>query len=450
MKTLLFLLIISAGVCSAQRYATDTQLANEAATRSTADAGKAGTSGQGVVAASFRTALGLATTQSPTWAGILSTPISGSTGSFTTLAASGTTSLALTTISSPTFPPLDVIRTTAGTSGIMGAAAFTAASTGDVIDGFGANISLGISDSGVARTGLGTIAVVRAGADNTGNLVLSTTQSGASVEGLRIINGKVLIGSAADAGVAKLQVTGNGSFTGTLSVAGQTQLGASQLATDANSAMSRKLVDHSRRRRYSYSINNFTGIVPESYLGGASILGSITKMQANSGLTLGGYATAKAGQFFTGSKGTDRDVVDFSKPLAITFDINSVSTAGAAGESRYLWPVATGYTNGRLTTKGLGFLLENNLIYGCTHDGTTHRMTTGITCGTGNKNHSLRAESNGAGSVDFYVNGVLLQTLAGPTGTQNSASVMAINVECTVAGFSQWVSIGQFTLEGDM
>lgn len=92
MKTL-SLLLISTAVCSAQRYATDAQLANEAAARIAADSGKAGTSGEGVTASSFRSALGLATTQSPTWAGIVNTPISGGSGSFTTLAAAGNVSL---------------------------------------------------------------------------------------------------------------------------------------------------------------------------------------------------------------------------------------------------------------------------------------------------------------------------------------------------------------------
>ncbi|GAA5120790.1 hypothetical protein JIN84_06020 [Luteolibacter yonseiensis] len=102
MKTL-SLLLLGTVACSAQRYATDTQLANEAAVRAAADSGKAGTSGEGVTASAFRTALGLGGGQSPTWAGILNTPISGGTGSFTTLAAGGNTTLGASSANTITF-----------------------------------------------------------------------------------------------------------------------------------------------------------------------------------------------------------------------------------------------------------------------------------------------------------------------------------------------------------
>lgn len=207
------------------------------------------------------------------------------------------------------------------------------------------------------------------------------------------------------------------------------------------------------RARTIYSISNFSGCQVASSGGGTASTAAPPTLAINCGTTLGGYYTAKIGYYLTVSPGLDRSTVNFAKPHAITFDSQISGTAGAAGESRYLWPVEAAYVNGRLNGKGMGFLVENGNIYGCAHDGTTHRITSSFVFNGGSgvaKNHSLRAESDGSGTVSFYVNGGFLGSLAGPVGTRGGVASAAVNVECLVAGQSQWASIAQITVEAEI
>jgi hypothetical protein len=192
-----------------------------------------------------------------------------------------------------------------------------------------------------------------------------------------------------------------------------------------------------------YEVTNFTGAVASAG-GGTGVTPGLLTCSANSSLTPGNYYTHKVGTFMGGSG--ERQTADFSKMIVLGFGIIVINTTGDS-ESRYLWPVATAYNNGRLTSKGFGFIHIGDKIYGCSHDGTTHRITTSfVTSPAGNTIHRCMAISNGSGSVEYFVDGTSIGSLTGPTGTQINANSVAINVECGAAEISQWAICQQLSL----
>ena len=93
--------------------------------------------------------------------------------------------------------PSDITRKTALTTGGITLGLFLAKSTGNMTDGFGPVIALNVQDDTSASITLATIGAVRAGADNTGDLIVSTTAAGSSSEKLRVTSGgdvKVIAG----------------------------------------------------------------------------------------------------------------------------------------------------------------------------------------------------------------------------------------------------------------
>jgi len=361
------------------------------------------------------------------------------TGAFTTLSASGTTTLGTTGVSGATFPPLESSRTTSTTTGILGTARFTAATTGDMVDGFGSQVSFSGSDTGGSGFTWAAIGGVRAGGDTTGDLFLSTNLSGSLTEAMRIkSNNNVLIGSSTDAGTGKLQVTGGGSFTGSVSagslsvsgtanlngaanIMGQAELSATQAANTDASAMTRVLVQEGiTKTRIVNAFSNFTGSTTTASGSGAVNLVS-GGFSVQCGGTTGGRASMVIGNYLNMSYG-NRSVIDFAKTHVM--EINLLGAFGGTpvlSKAYGIWPVTTAYTNGSLTNKGYGWEITGTTLKGITHDGSSLRATTaGVTIVHG-YNYGLTAICKG-GVVSFYVNGSLLGSITGPSGTYNTVA----------------------------
>ena len=69
--------------------------------------------------------------------------------------------------------------------------------------------------------------------------------------------------------------------------------------------------------------------------------------------------------------------------------------------------------------QAIGFKIENNTIYGVTHDGTTLTETTNM--GTADENQIL-CMWDGAGNVTWIVDGTIYQSALGPSGTAGTST----------------------------
>ncbi len=87
---------------------------------------------------------------------------------------------------------------TNSTTGVQSALKSQAVSAGDMVDGFGPQMLLSIQDNAGVDNDIAAVGALRAGADNNGSLLLSTSNGGAPTEKMRIMpDGKVGIGTTA-------------------------------------------------------------------------------------------------------------------------------------------------------------------------------------------------------------------------------------------------------------
>ncbi len=148
-----------------------------------------------------------------------------SVGTLGSLSVSGSTTLGMTVMTSTGFPPGESIRQTAGVNAVVATHSFTAHSTNGlpVGDGHGPSVGFAISGTGLARTTIARISCQRAGADNTGDMDLVTSNAGVDSTVIRLkSNNNVLIGSTTDASTGRLQVTGGIGIDKTITPAGTT------------------------------------------------------------------------------------------------------------------------------------------------------------------------------------------------------------------------------------
>ncbi len=84
------------------------------------------------------------------------------------------------------FPVIEAERTSTGTTFALGALAIKGTSSGDISDGFGAGIQFTFEDTGGTFTSVGAVEVVRAGADDTTDIVWKNAVAGSLTEKARL------------------------------------------------------------------------------------------------------------------------------------------------------------------------------------------------------------------------------------------------------------------------
>jgi hypothetical protein len=204
--------------------------------------------------------------------------------------------------------------------------------------------------------------------------------------------------------------------------------------------------ENAKRGWLSFECTNFTGATNVKS-GGTSESASLGYSAGQSSATNGNYNGYRFGTYMAMNPVGTQTTANFDRRTFFRSLIVSPNTASATGEARYLWPVSTSYTTGRLTTKGIGFVVIGNKVHGHTHDGTTSRITTQfVDFGLNSTLVDCVADSNGLGTVSFYINGTFLESLAGPTGTQTNARGVQANVQC-VDSVSVFFALISFSLE---
>jgi hypothetical protein len=110
------------------------------------------------------------------------------------LTTTGTLTSGQLDVSHNGFPAANITRTTTATTGAGSIFRIVYASSGDITDGFGPGFLFAISDTGVSESALAGIYAVRAGADNTGDLIFRLSTAGGLSEKMRLTSGGVLSG----------------------------------------------------------------------------------------------------------------------------------------------------------------------------------------------------------------------------------------------------------------
>jgi hypothetical protein len=231
-------------------------------------------------------------------------------------------------------------------------------------------------------------------------------------------------------GLASASISGNATIGGTLSVTGQTELNG-QSATGPNSAMTNLLARQIPLNTLHWSPfpqATVTGVSLSTSGAGANNSSAQMPALVQCGATNNGHATLRIGQYLTMSYGL-RGTIDFSRKFLMS-EFFQCAFTGSLCEGYQLWPVLSTYTTGGLTNKGFGWKQVGGNLYGITHDGTTLRTTSAQAVSHIN-NYCLAIYGNGSGNYSFYVNGALLGTLAGPTGTLVTSAnpVLAVSAE---------------------
>jgi len=209
----------------------------------------------------------------------------------------------------------------------------------------------------------------------------------------------------------------------TLTVGGQTELLA-QLATNGSSAMTRDLtrelaMSYPARTAMRYTLHPQiplqSGVNITATGSALNQSSAVTPALIQCGATLNSSIVMRIGSYLNLTPG-QRSLVDFNRKLTVAATIGSAG-GGTLCVTRCLWPVDLTYAGGDPTGKVVGWKQIGTNLYGVTHDGTTMRTTAAFSFPY-QYYANVAIIGNGAGSFSFYVNGSLLGTLAGPTGTE--------------------------------
>lgn len=120
------------------------------------------------------------------------------------------------------------------------------------------------------------------------------------------------------------------------------------------------------------------------------------------------------------SAGKDYRVLDWSKALGFSIMITQTVRA-ANGKGRIYWGADDATTAADPTTKAIGFCIDNGDVKGWCHDGTTLTTVNLSVTLTLTETAYLTVVSDGAGNIEWFVNGVSKGTSTlGPTGDSSS------------------------------
>jgi len=260
-------------------------------------------------------------------------------------------------------------------------------------------------------------------------------------------------------GATNVSVANRGDLTD-VALGGTANTAPSQTASSGSSLMTRDLVDTAQLRTFNkyatYEVFNFTTNMLTAIGGSAS---PINYTGTSGALPSWAYTpTAVDGatnhqalrhQYGALSKG-NRSYKNWSKRNVFALRIQDL-VIGAGTVRIYYGPVANTWAGGSLAVKGLGFELVGNSLSATVHNGTTKTTSSAVTTANFDAVNVLM-ESDGAGGVRWWVNGVEQTALTGgPTGNGDEDShgivTEAINPTPYVADTVVWIEALQLISE---
>jgi hypothetical protein len=371
--------------------------------------------------ATAATAIGLGTTNSPTFSNLTlngTLGVSNAATFATNVSIAGSLSVGSLATTTPSTLALDATQTAAATNGVL-----TLPSNANVLRLTNANTISSVTNgvlgafyylvnqatNAVTISNVGGITI-----DGAQNLTLSPNESATLVA----------------TGPTNVSVAARGDLTD-VALGGTANTAPSQTASSGSSLMTRDLVDTAQLRTFNkyatYEVFNFTtnmltaiggSASPNNYTGTSGALPSWAYATAAVDGTTNNQALYNANGAL--SKG-DRTFKNWSKRNVFALRIQDMVLGG--GTMRiYYGPVASTWAGGSLAVKGLGFELVGNSLSATVHNGTTNTTSSAVTT-TNYQAYNVLMESDGAGGVRWWVNGVEQTALTGgPTGMSGQDS----------------------------
>lgn len=197
-----------------------------------------------------------------------------------------------------------------------------------------------------------------------------------------------------------------------------TSVGSISLIAAGEASLIHDLVDNTDER---YGVfNDFSDWVA-AVTGTGVTDGSVSRTTIRTGTTAGSTASRKIGSDLAGwTQTANGRVMNWSKALAVAIIITQ-QEATTNGIFRFTWGKLPATGVGALPGRGIGVQIDNAALKGIVHDGTsgaTIDLSTSVVDETAT---NILITSDGAGNIEWFVNGVSKGTSdGGPTG--NSAN----------------------------
>ncbi len=179
---------------------------------------------------------------------------------------------------------------------------------------------------------------------------------------------------------------------------------------------------------------------PGAFLSAEAVSGSGTAvvdpriLDISTGVTVSSTALRRMGTAWAGWQRGNQQYIDWSKRIVFSSKITSLGTGSASGVSRFILGKLYNSGVGAPTSKAIGFRIDNLALKGIVHNGSSLAVVDLSTSMATHISHDVQAVSDGAGNVEFFVDGVSAgSSTAGPTGL-STVNLVAVHAEVDNGG----------------
>lgn len=170
-------------------------------------------------------------------------------------------------------------------------------------------------------------------------------------------------------------------------------------------------------------VNDF-GNWTEAVAGTGSTSRGALQALVSSGTTASSTALVRSGGTASWSRGKAKDVINWDKKVVL-----HVVFAGRVNTTNGKTSLSLGKTAGDgvavLAREGIGFRVDDLAIKGIVHDGTSETVIDLSTTLVDEQTHEVTVVSDGAGNVEWFVDGVSKgSTASGPTGDSGATATL--------------------------
>jgi hypothetical protein len=218
---------------------------------------------------------------------------------------------------------------------------------------------------------------------------------------------------------------------GNQTLAGQIEL-TGQAATNSTSAMTRALVRDDSMLRTSIDLQPIGW--GQTIVGSGAVGESVSSFRINTGATTASSVLMrgnKDARFMLGKDGLLFNQIPWNERIRIRFVIATLNPNADTVLRFQVGETFTKTTISDLDKKGFGVKITNTSVVLLAHNGTTLTTSSAVTTAASSTRKTFMIDSDGAGNVSLYANGVSVGTTTGGPTSAGTANDTAINLSIT-------------------